>query len=301
MIRERFIGLHILAILLHLLCVVYAFSLRISYEYPLKLSYSIFNFPYKNASTPYYVLIENNELSFPSVLIVHGIIALVTFIFHTFIYLPSHIYYATTIWRQKFFTWRWIEYSITCTLMTVASNLSSGNYDFNNFILTMSSGITLQMFGMLIERKKRLWKPLLGFAAILEFGLGWGVFWNTLTSKNNSHAWIEFIAYGFYYSLFPINCVRDAVLRNNFVQTDYIYNVLSLTSKLALFWMQVGELERNIHYSIWTDIEIYVLGIVLPLILLVTGILTSPKQVNFPEKKSSNTLLKRLVKFYFFP
>ena len=296
----KFISLHIFAILLHLSCAIYSFIVQVSYEYPLNLFYSVFYFPQNNISHPYYKKYDAVSFHFPSIILIHGIVAIVTLIFHSFIYLPVHIYHADIVWDQKYFTWRWLEYAITCTLITIASNLSSGNNDFNNLIVMLSSGVVLQMFGMLIEKNKKWWRSFLFFASILEFGLGWGIFWNTLTSKNNSHAWIEFIFYGFYYSLFPLNCVRDAIIQNNFMQTEYIYNVLSLTSKFALFWLQVGELERNVSHSIWTDIEIYILGIVVPGILLVIGILSTPKQIERFKQTTKNTWFVKFIKFSLF-
>ena len=306
MIRQ-FLILHAFATILHLSCAVYSFSLNLSYTALLDVNLKRVSFSNFSTEFPYYREYDTLNFKFLSVILIHGIVALVTLLFHTVIYAPSHYYYSETIWKQGFFTVRWIEYAITCTLMSISSVISSGSQDFNMVITIIYCGIALQFVGATIEQSKRNWKILLFIGVFVESGIGWSIVWHTLTSPAiNELQWIETISYAFYYSLFPLNCVLDASYRKHcFVRTDWIYNVLSLSSKFSLFWLQVGEVEKNLYNNIWSYLEVYLLGIFIPFCILCIGLYFTPKCTkdtipcgcNTLTIEKKNTFLSNLVQW----
>jgi len=278
MIRQ-FLILHGLATVLHLSCAIYAFSSGLIYDTFLDVHLKRVSFSNFSLASPYYEEYDTLRFQFPSVIMTHGVVALVTLFFHIVIYSPSHYYYSDTIWKQGYFTIRWLEYALTCTLMSISSVVSSGTQDFNTVFTIIYCGLALQLIGATIEQSKSKWKILLFTGALVESGIGWSVVWYTLTSPAiNELQWIETVSYVFYYSLFPLNCVIDAVYRKDcFIRTDWMYNILSLSSKFSLFWLQVGEVEKNINNSVWSYIEVYLFGIFIPLCILFIGVYALPK------------------------
>ena len=283
--KRDFFILHFSAIILHALCFIYSIMTKTGYNTPIYTLQKTIK--YENTTLTYYDINDEFLVKLPSVVFIHGFVALVTILFHGLFYLPIHYKFANVVWNQKYFTLRWFEYSITCTSMTISSVMSSGTNDFNFVITAISLGIALQLLGSLIEQIKHQWRILLLIGLCIELGIGWSLIWYTISSQNISqYQWIETISFLFYYSLFPLNCILDAIYReNNFIRTDWIYNVLSLTSKFALFWIQVGELERVYLGGIWPEIQIYCLGIIVPLIILIIGIYNVPSMFTIkPEK-----------------
>jgi hypothetical protein len=90
---------------------------------------------------------------------------------------------------------------------------------------------------------------------------------------------LEVVAYLFFYTLFPINCWMDAKYRENkFFKTDWYYNIFSLSSKFSLFWLKVCDVERAFQDEFSVNLKIYLLGIALPVVVLLLGILFVPNQ-----------------------
>ena len=277
--RSRFLLLHGIAITLHLICTIYAFTSP-SLTESLTLELETKGYANLSRAHPYFRNADSIDIMFPSVTWIHGLVALVTLVFHIFVYLPLHYKFSEIIWDQGFLSIRWLEYGITCTLMTMSSVFAAGTSDFNFLMTLIFGGVALQMVGCSIEQLKLQWFPLLILGTFIEISLGWSIVWHTISSPAiTSLQWIETLSYIFFYSLFPINCVVDAIYRKErFIETDWIYNLLSLSSKLALFWLQIGKLEKNTNQSSWSDIQIYVLGIGLPLLILATGLVYLPKR-----------------------
>ena len=267
-----------IAISFHLCCFIYSVTTKAGYETPLLITFKRVSFQNQTIDHPYYTITEKTQLYGLSVVFLHGIVALVTFLFHIFVYLPIHYKYSDIIWKQGYFTARWIEYSITCTLMTLSSALSSGMNDLPVIIGIIFGGVALQVIGCLIEQMKHQWKILLLVGVLIEVNIGFCIVWYTLSSTaSNAIQWLDTVTYLFYYSLFPVNCMVDALYRKNcFIKTDWTYNVLSLSSKFGLFWIQIGEVERSIYDSTWSYVQIYVFGTALPLLLLIGGLYFTP-------------------------
>jgi len=163
--------------------------------------------------------------------------------------------------------------------MSLSSVLAAGTTDFNAVVCLIFSGIALQLIGAIIEQEKRLWKVLLWVGIWIEGSIGYTIVWYTLSSVGNISLFkiLEMVSYSFYYSLFPINSVLDVIYRKDcFIKTDWIYNILSLSSKLGLFWLQVGQVEDKLLGGSFGEIQLYGLGIILPIILLVLGVYVSP-------------------------
>lgn len=279
MIRQ-FVSLHVLAVIAHAACFIYSFSSPTGYDTEIDAYLATVSF--QNTQNTYYDVQNVSKIQLPSVVLLHGIVALVTVLFHALFYLPIHSKFATTVWSQGFFALRWVEYSITCTLMTLSSVMSSGTYDFNFVITIIASGIALQLVGCTIEQLKEQWKVLVVIGTLIELSVAWSLVWYTVTSPGMTrYQWIEVVSFLFYYGLFPLNCILDATYRKAcFVKTDWTYNVLSITSKFALFWLQVGEVERVQLRGAWPEIQIYGLGMVVPFIGLVLGIYLTPSACN---------------------
>jgi hypothetical protein len=232
-----------------------------------------------DADSPYFSDATDLRFQIPSVIIIHGVVAVITIFFHTFVYFPIHRYYSNIVWTNQFFAVRWIEYGLTCTLMTIASVLSSGTVDFNLIVLVIFSGIALQFMGCCIEQFKiiNIYRSFFVVGVLIQFGTSWTILWGYFSGTSDASVWLEAMIYLFYYSLFAVNNITDVLFRKQcFVQTDWYYNVLSLTSKVALFWIQVGGVERTVNGGIWPEIQIYALGTAIPFVFLFVGYILRP-------------------------
>lgn len=303
--KQQFLALHALAITLHLLCAVYAFATPLAYTTPIPTELSRVQYNALEEQETYYRVAETWKFDFPSVILLHGIVALVTIGFHAVMYIPAHSRYSAVIWAQGYFPIRWIEYSITCTLMSISSIVSAGNSDFTTVLATVCFGIALQSLGAAIEQRKETVYYFLFVGGCINLGISVSTIWYIASSTGvTTPQVLEFLAYGFYYALFPINCIRDALYRKGcFVKTDWLYNVLSLTSKVGLFWLQVGEVQRKIYPGPWSEFQIFGLGIVFPLILLGAGVYWTPGCTGAGDTQESppTSLLGRACTFRIFP
>lgn len=291
--RHRFLRLHAFALFLHAVCAVYAFTSSVATETPIPVHLDLVSY---GAPTTYYDVEERLSFALPSVITLHGIVAVVTFLFHALLYVPAHYLFADRIWKQGFFPLRWVEYSVTCTLMSIASISSAGNSDFTTIMGVLVLGPVLQSLGCFIEQEKKArFLFLVGF--FVNVAISMSSIWYILSAATASYLQIlEFLAYGFYYGLFPLNAYADTFRQDAFVRTDWYYNVLSLSSKFALFWLQVGEVEKKSIPGYWPDMQIYGLGIALPFVILAAGVFYAPRRVGAdPDPPESQASLPRAL------
>ena len=297
--RHKFLAAHVCAFLLHGACALYAFSTPHAYTTHIPVDLTRVRY---DGCEVYYEVTSTFVFSIPSVILLHGTVALITVLFHGLVYVPAHYYYAETIWSQGFFPVRWVEYAITCTLMTISSIASSGTRDFTFILSTICLGVGLQGIGAAIEQRKELAYLLFAVGCTMYLANSVGTLWyNVSSSGATAPQVIELLSYTFYYSLFPLNCVTDAMYRRSFVRTDWAYIVLSLTSKFGLFWLQVGEVEQKVANGWWPNFQIYALGMACPLLLLSVGLYNTPDVEVGSAMQSKETILRRLCTFRVFP
>ena len=316
--RSRFVAAHCVAVLLHVGCALYAFSTPHAYttQIPCYLERVRYGGG-EEGGGHYYEKEEVLSTPLPSVIVLHGVVALVTTAFHLVVYIPAHAYHSDLIWSQGYFPIRWLEYSITCTLMTMSTFASAGTDDLTVVWAAIFYGVALQCMGCAIEQRKETVYFFLFVGGGIQLGMSISTLWYIVSSPRVTAPHVlEYVSYVFYYACFPANSYLDAVRRRgNFVRTDWLYIVLSLSSKVGLFWLQVGEVERSVSSSTpsWPDVQIFGLGIVLPLLLLVVGVSLSPPsssslsssdQLPFPSSpppSSSSSLLARACTFRVLP
>ena len=295
----QFVSAHLFATFLHMACAVYAFATP--HAYTTSIPSELARVTYEE--NEYYAKGDAIRFSIPSVILLHGIVAVVTCTFHACVYIPSHYLYGRVIWSQGFYPLRWLEYSITCTIMTISSVASAGTSDFTILLSTIFLGVGLQSLGAAIEQRKEWVYFLLFVGSTIGMGESTSTVWYLVSNTGlPAVQMLEFLSYVFYYGLFPLNCAFDALRRKGrFIETDWTYIVLSLSSKFGLFWLQVGEVERKETTGPWPDVQIYLLGIVCPLLILVSGIYLTPKHVEAAEASQGQTLLRKACTFRIVP
>jgi hypothetical protein len=301
-----FVILQTVSIILHTSCAIYAFTSEFAFTAPIPAKLARVNYQPTNESL-YFTTISETVIYIPSVIVIHGIVAIVTVLFH-FIYIPIHYKFSKLVWDQSFLTIRWIEYSITCTLLSISSTMTNGTTDFNVLISIIFYGLALQLIGCIIEQNKRNYRPLLFLGSLIGLANAYSSIWYITTADEiYSNKLIEFLAYTFFYNLFPLNCLLDAIYRKNcFKRTDWFYIILSLSSKFSLFWLQVVDVERKIEDNITNTLKIYILGIILPSIILLLGVYYAPscKQSKEITKESSTDtfyIVKKIAQFRILP
>lgn len=266
---RSFTILHTLAVVLHTSCFAYVVT-KPHGRYPFTMQIETFDYTHLDDAQPYYRPLEEMQVTAFSVYSLQAFVAITTAVFHSLVYLPIVCTCSEVVWfERKALAVRWVEYALTSTALALSSTLKSGVASVHFVVALVCSSVVLQALGFCIEQLKHLWPTFLCMGVLLQIGTAWPVVWTTLTGTTDASQWIETAAFLFYYSLFAINCISDARGRA-FVSTDWTYNVLSLTSKLALFWLQVGDLERTTSTDVlWPTVATIALGIVAPFVGLV--------------------------------
>lgn len=143
---------------------------------------------------------------------------------------------------------RWIEYSISASVMMVAISLLVGIYDFMSLVMIFSLASVMNLMGLVMEvhnqtTKKTNWLSyIIGcFAGIIP----WVViaFYMWLGADNGSKApdfvyWI-FVSIFVFFNCFAINMVlqyKKIGPWKNYVYGELVYIILSLVAKSLLAW-----------------------------------------------------------------
>lgn len=143
---------------------------------------------------------------------------------------------------------RFIEYAITATLLTQCVAVTSGATQIEGFIMITGASIALQTFGIALERMEdTVGKITLLFGGFtLQIFLVTTIGWHVNTSYSMQQ-WIA-AAYTMYYTLFGINSALHTFSVSKWNEdtwAEYVYIILSVCSKTALFWLVFGEVHRS--------------------------------------------------------
>lgn len=198
-------------------------------------------------------------------------------LFWLYLFVPivtaSHYFTTLTFWdkegsvvhyvqsrENKFNLVRWVEYSLSASLMTLSLALLCCVTDFSALFGLVSVNIAVQMFGYLSEYTNRagakefnrvstlsvLYDPFV--CGMVVFLISWCTscgtyfFYNVLKSDPPAFVYATFFALTLLYLVFPLVHVRVLNRSISFERADIYYDVLSLTSKLALDWLIIGGL-----------------------------------------------------------
>jgi len=165
--------------------------------------------------------------------------------------------------ENKFSAVRWIEYSVSASLMTLSLALLCCITDFSALMGLVCVNIATQMFGYMSEytnkesakgygqigsSKSILYDPFV--CGMVVFLISWGTscgtyfFYNIAKAADTVPAFVyaTFFALTFLYLVFPIVHLRVLARAISFERGDIYYDILSLTSKLALDWLIIGGL-----------------------------------------------------------
>lgn len=140
---------------------------------------------------------------------------------------------------------RWIEYSITATLMIVIIATLSGVKDIKAYFLLVTSAFAMIWTGYWFETSPKgpnRWIPIfIGF--VLLFGIiltVWTSFHDRLSDVQAagfnipSWLWITVIVMFLFYTSFGFVPIAQQIWKNDFRKYEYVYLSLSLASKATL-------------------------------------------------------------------
>ena len=225
----------------------------------------------------------------PTIVQMQGVIALVTSAVHAGVYLPLYLWYADVVWFVERSLWvRWLEYSITSTLMTTSSAVNNGVDDPLYVVTLLLCGAVLQGIGYVLEQRTEVWKPLLLLGILVNAAAGVPIVWYTIVNDRVSD-WFATLSFVFYYTGFAYNASLHAT-GTPFARVDWNYNVLSLTSKVAIFFLYVG----GEGTTSWAIVETYGFGVVIPGVVLAILLLVPPRPSPPSTLPTSPPILRRL-------
>jgi len=162
------------------------------------------------------------------------------------------------VWRKKYESdiekginqFRWMEYSITSSLMIVVIAMLCGIYDLSSLILIFSLNACMILFGWMMElhnqtTKKVNWASFVFgcFAGLIPWIIMGLYFFNAIGSNAGS---VPKFVYAIYWSLlvffniFAINMVlqyKKAGKWQDYLYGEYTYITLSLVAKSLLAWL----------------------------------------------------------------
>lgn len=143
---------------------------------------------------------------------------------------------------------RWIEYSISASVMIVAISLLVGIYDFMSLVMVFALTSIMNLMGLVMEVHNQTTKK----TSWLSYNIGtlaglvpWGViaFYLWLSANEGSRAptfvyWI-FVSIFVFFSCFAINMIlqyKKIGKWKDYLYGEKVYIVLSLVAKSALAW-----------------------------------------------------------------
>lgn len=252
-------------------------------------------------SSSFSVEITREEIGYISPILVHAIVSVITSLSH---FTSFHVYKKHGLSPSRPNHIRWIEYSITATLMTFSAMISLGEGDILYISSIAIAGILLQFCGWLIEKTcgistlgdeplyDKVWFYFFIVGVIVEMAIVLPLVVLTATIENKKTGIDEsIIFYTFYYALFAVNSfydarvmvtAKDSTVSNAdgsdsydraFMLSDERYAVLSFTSKQALFWITIGMVMRQSSATTEGEDAWYngaiLMGMILPLVGLI--------------------------------
>ena len=159
--------------------------------------------------------------------------------------------------------WRWAEYSVSASLMTVALANLCAVTDVAAIVGLVAVNVAVQMFGYLSERvnanqpkafrslvkQKTTEKDLVPFIlGGIVFSISWlgtlvlYFIYNVSNGDPPDFVYATIIVISILYLLFPLVHYLHAINKITYKRADIYYDVLSLTSKASLDWLIVGGL-----------------------------------------------------------
>ena len=139
---------------------------------------------------------------------------------------------------------RWIEYSITATMMLVIIAILSGVKDVKNYVLLVTSGFAMIWTGQWFEtsKGKMKWLPIIiGFVLLMgAFGVIWSSFSERLKEVKAAGfelptwLWLTVIILFVFYASFGFAPIANKIWGGKYKKYETAYLTLSLFSKASL-------------------------------------------------------------------
>lgn len=168
---------------------------------------------------------------------------------------------SASVWRKKYETqiqkgmnlFRWMEYSITSSLMIVVIGILCGVYDFATLLLLFAINACMILFGWMMEvhnqtTKKVNWTSF--YFGCFAGAVTWVVlglyFFNAISSNAESvptFVYAIFWSLLFFFNIFALNMVlqyKKIGKWQDYIYGEYAYITLSLVAKALLAWQVWG-------------------------------------------------------------
>jgi hypothetical protein len=157
--------------------------------------------------------------------------------------------------------WRWLEYSITATLLTATAAVDSGVDDQDAFAFLIALSVGMQACGLGLDLLPRSPPPrgaretFLGVGFLAVVTILWRIISHTTSELRPpgapSISRRVSVAYGVYYLSFGAAATLrayDAWLWRSPAWTEFAYVVLSVSSKTSVFWLSFAGIKDMINY-----------------------------------------------------
>lgn len=148
---------------------------------------------------------------------------------------------------------RWIEYSLSSSLMIVLIAMLSGMFDFPSLVLIFALNATMNLFGWIMEEhnkttEKTNWLSFIFgcFAGIVPWAVIALYFYSAIASSGDSvptFVYFILVTLFIFFNIFPINMIlqyKKIGPWRNYLFGEAMYIVLSLLAKSALAWQVFG-------------------------------------------------------------
>ena len=153
--------------------------------------------------------------------------------------------------------YRWLEYGITATMLTLSSGVSVGASSIDAFVFMLALSVMLQGTGLGLDlvhsRPVAGMRELLlsaGFVAVTALVVI--LSWHTHTA---AHVLVDTCrvgsAYGIYYLSFGVAAALRAYnigMWRGAAWTEFVYVMLSLSSKTSIFWLSFGGIRQMVEH-----------------------------------------------------
>jgi Heliorhodopsin len=164
---------------------------------------------------------------------------------------------------------RWVEYAITATTMSCFGSIAIGINDFYYFLKLVFSGVCVQLLGYGIETldlmtdaqlKTRLFNLLFyGLGQLLNLPSIAILLYQIYASKTHGAFWLfleNTLPFALWFNTFGIICQCNFKKWRQFQDpyfTERWYIVLSLSTKIAVFWLSFGTFKKIAEDNGYSD------------------------------------------------
>ena len=170
----------------------------------------------------------------------------------------AHLFYAILFYGGATRNvWRWLEYSVSATMLTLTAAIGVGASSIDAFAFVMVISVIMQATGLGLDLTRssprtgiRELLLLIGFLCVCSIVIVLGQHAHTAVGIRSNQSRIA-AAYGIFYVSFGVVGALHAYDNMGIIREDafveFVYALLSVSCKTSMFWMSFGGIRETME------------------------------------------------------